>query len=240
MAQIDQHLCLRAKLEGKGMGSAPVRHIRRVKGRLEEFVFDQHAPVLGQVGIRLAQARFEAALAATQIILPGVVGAIGKPQAQVAAVGFAHDVAALDEMVERQLAQRAGWVAQRAEAIFLILKDVWVNRTDCDPARLGILAHGNIVVVGGLIPRNMHRDRGRHAGQLVDNGGIIQLFLGGARGAGPGEGLEAGAAVGIAPTGRLNMLCLQVGLHGIDIDPLCRQLFHQSVISRLVCHSSES
>ncbi len=85
VAEIDQHLRLFAELERKRVGRAPVGDIGAVEGWLEELVLDQHAAVFGQVLIGQRKALFKAPFARTQIVLAGVVGAVGEPQAQIAA-----------------------------------------------------------------------------------------------------------------------------------------------------------
>ena len=69
---------------------------------------------------------------------------------------------------------------------------------------------------------------------VMDHGRIIQLLRRGRGGAGPGKGLEAGAAVGVAPTGRLDVLILQCSLDGFDIDALALEAGGQLVVSGLV------
>ena len=119
---------------------------------------------------------FEAALALAQAVLPGVVGAVGKPQAEAVAVDLGHDLAAFEDVVERLLLDAGVRIAQRAEAVLVILEDVGVDRADVDALRLGVLAHGGVVVVLRLVPRNVDGDGGRDAGHLVDHGGVVQLL----------------------------------------------------------------
>ena len=47
---------------------------------------------------------FKAPLAPAQAVLPGIVGAIGKPQAERVAASLAHDLAAIQHMRHRRLA----------------------------------------------------------------------------------------------------------------------------------------
>src|SRR3954464_8934608 len=112
-------------------------------------------------------------------------------------------------MIERHLANRRAGVAERAELVSVILEDVGVDRADLDAARLGVLAHRVVIAILGLIPRNVDGDRGRNSGQLVNDRGIVELLASGGGRAGPGKRLEARAAVGVAPAGRLDPLLLE-------------------------------
>ncbi len=132
----------------------------------------------------------EAALALAQVVLPGEVGAVGEPQAQGVAVGLAHDVAAFQNVVQSLLAHAAVRVAQRAEAVFVVLKHVGVDGADAHALLRGVLAHGCVVAVLRLVPGDVDGDGGGDAGHLVYHSGVVHLLAGGHRCAGPGNALK--------------------------------------------------
>ncbi len=201
-------------------GGTPIGDVGGIERRLEKFVLDQHAAGRGQVGVSRREPGLKALLAAAQAVLPGVVGAVGEPQAEQFASGAHHDLAALNEVVQRQLACGGRGVAQRAQPIGLVLEDVGVDGAHADAARLGVLAHRGIVAVLGLVPRDVQRHAAGDAGELVHRGGVIQFFRRGARRARPGKHLEARAGVGIAPRRGLDVLVLQRRLDRGHVDAL--------------------
>jgi hypothetical protein len=70
-----------------------------VERGLEELVLDEQSPVIGHGRDNLAERLLEQALAAPDAVLPGVVGAVGQPQAEVSRPGFAHDFHALQAVL---------------------------------------------------------------------------------------------------------------------------------------------
>ena len=137
-------------------------------------------------------------------------------------------------MVERLLADRRVGVAERAELVGIVLEDIRVDRADRDAVRLGVLAHRGVVVILGLVPGDMDRDRGGDAGHLVNDRGVIELLAGGGGRARPGKSLEARATVGIAPAGRLDPLLLERGLDGFYVDPLRLEALGEQLVGGVV------
>jgi hypothetical protein len=88
----------------------------------------------------------------------------------------------------------------------------------------GILAHGGVILVGGFVPGDVHGNRRRDAGHLVHHGGVVELLLRGVAAPGQAKALKARAAVGIAPTGRFDMLAFERSLDRLDIDCLRLEL----------------
>ena len=97
----------------------------------------------------------------------------------------------------------SGW-HDRPEPVVVVLEDVGVDRADADAALLGVATQAGPVV--HLVPRDVQRHRGRHARELVDVRGVVDLLEHGARRPRPGEGLEARARIAVAPGGRLDAL----------------------------------
>ena len=58
-------------------------------------------PPVGQAGLDLAQALLEVGLAAVEVVLAGVVGAVGQPHAEQVAARRLHDVGAGQHVVDR-------------------------------------------------------------------------------------------------------------------------------------------
>ena len=69
------------------VGGAPVRHVGRVEGRLEQLVLQQHPLVVAEPVVGLAQRLGEPVLPGADVVLARVVGAVGEPQLQVARAG---------------------------------------------------------------------------------------------------------------------------------------------------------
>jgi hypothetical protein len=175
----------------------------------------------------------KAALARRQVVLPGKVRAVGKPQAENVAVDLGHDLAAFQHVIQRPLLDAGIGVAKRAELVLVILEDIGVDRADGDAAFLRILAHGGVILVGGLIPGNVNGNRRRHAGQLVHHSSVVQLLLCSRRRPPPGKRLEARAAVGIAPTRRFDLLLLQRRLNRRHIQAIRLELLGENIIGCL-------
>ena len=194
---VDQHLGLGAELEAERVGDAPVGQIGVVEAGLEELVLDQHPGALGKRFVDRGQPLEKGLFAATNVVLTGVVGAVCKPQAEVVRAGRLHDLDALEQVLQSLPADLGVGVAERAEPIVLVLKDVGVDGAEANAALFGVAAQS--VVVVGLVPGNVERHAGGGAGEPVDRGGVVELLEDGAGSAGPGKGLEAGAGVAVAP-----------------------------------------
>ena len=208
VAEVHQDLGPLSQFQRPGVSCTPIGDIGGIKGRLEEFILDQHASTGGQLLVYLGQAAFEAPLAGPQIVLPGVIGAIRKPQAEEIAAHLVHDLAAFQEMIDGQFAGPGMGVPQGAQAVFIILKDVGINRPNTDALLFSILAEGRVIAILGHIPGDMDGDRRGDPRHLVDHSGVVDLLPGGAGRAGPGEILETRPGIGIPPGGGLDLLGL--------------------------------
>ena len=81
--------------------TSPVRHVRVIEGGFEKLVL-QHQPLIGPDPlIDLSEAIRQPVLAAPDITLPGVIGAVGQPDLQVSRPGLVHDLDALEMMIDR-------------------------------------------------------------------------------------------------------------------------------------------
>src|SRR3546814_17820783 len=65
----------------------------------------------------LAERRVQAILAGAHVVLPGIVRPLGEPDLQVSRPGLAHDVDALEVVVDGLAADRVVGVRERAELV---------------------------------------------------------------------------------------------------------------------------
>ncbi len=79
VAGIDQHEGLRAGSAGEQQGHAPVGDVGVIEGRLEWFVFDQHALARSERFTSCSEALGEPADAMTDILRAWIVRSIGEP-----------------------------------------------------------------------------------------------------------------------------------------------------------------
>src|ERR1700674_4132337 len=91
--------------------------------------------------------------AAAQVILSGIIGAISQPQADHVRVNLLRDVDALDYMRDRLLAHSPVEMAQAAEAVRVILKEVRIHSTNTHAELPGVFLHGLPVIFS--IPGNV-------------------------------------------------------------------------------------
>src|SRR5262245_31691295 len=113
--------------------------------------------------------------ATAQIVLAGIVGTVGEPEANERRVDGLGDVYALADV-------QGGWppylgpgMCQAAEFIDVILKQIGVDGADAQPKSLRFLSRGLPVV--RLIPGDMQSNTGARAGQPLDHRGVRQLFV---------------------------------------------------------------
>jgi len=114
-------------------------------------------------------------------------------------------------------------MCQRAEFVRLVLEEVGVDGSKGKAQAMGMIAQGSPVV--DAVPGDVQGDGGGDTCKLVHKGGVGELLLDRARDAGLREDLEARAAVGVAPTGRFDMLRPQAPFHLVERAPLCPQYF---------------
>lgn len=178
-----------------------------VERGLEELVLEDH-PLLGaEALVDRGEGVGEAILATADVLLTGVVGAVGEPDLEVAGAGRVHDVDAGEVVIDRLLPDHQVGVRERAELVVVVLERVRVDRAQRDALRRGEVAQSGVVV--DPVPRNVQRHRRRESGELVDGRRVRDLLLDGARDSRSGEDLEAGAGVAEGPRGQLDRLLLE-------------------------------
>ncbi len=152
---VDDHLRLVAERLAVEQGGAPVGHVGRVEGRLEQLVLEQHPLAVAQPLVDGGERLGEPVLAGDDVVLARVVGAVGEPELEVPAAGRVHDVDALEEVRERLLPRLRVGVADAPELVVVVLEDVGVDRADLDAVALGVrgerlrhpvLAGGDVVL----------------------------------------------------------------------------------------------
>jgi hypothetical protein len=129
-----------------------------VERRLEELVLKHETLGVAQAGVDRGQGVREAVLAAADVALAWVVGAVGEPDLQVAGSGGVHDVEALEVVVDGFLAY--GWVGvgEAAELVGLVLEGIGVHGAERETKIGGVAAQDCVVV--GLVPGNVQGNRG--------------------------------------------------------------------------------
>ena len=195
---------LRAEGETVQQGGAPVRDVGGVERRLEQLVLQQHPLMRREPGVDHGKSLGEPVLAGPDVVLAGVVGAIGEPQLQVPRTGLVHDVHAGQQVIQGLAADRGVGVGDAAQLVVIILEHVRVNRPDRDPRLRREGCQRGIVV--NLVPRDVHGHTRRDAGELVYLRRVRDLLLRRARHTGLGEHLEPGPGVTERPRRRLNPL----------------------------------
>ncbi len=186
------------------VGGSPVGDVHVVERRLEELVLEDESLVVADPRVDLLQGVGEAVLAGADVVLAGVVGAVGEPDLEVARARGVHHVDALEVVVDRLLADAGIPVGQAAELVVVVLEGVGVDRAELHAEVLRVGAQRGVVV--DLVPRDVQRDLRSEAGEFVDLGGIRDLLPRIAGYSGLGEYLEAGARVAEGPGGELDDL----------------------------------
>jgi hypothetical protein len=136
--------------------------------------------------------------------LPWVVGAVGEPDLQVTRPGLAHDVDALEVVVDRGLPGLRVGVGQAAELVDVVLERVRVDGAQRDAVVVGVLLQVGVRV--DLVPGDVQGDPRREGRVLVHLGGIRDLLERVARHARLAEDLEARTRVAEGPRGQLDRL----------------------------------
>ncbi len=108
-------------------------------------------------------------------------------------------------MLERLLADGRVVVAKGTPLVLLVLEKVRVDGADLHAVRARELADLGGVLALLEIPQHVHRDGRAAAGDGVDLARVGELVVGVDRGGVLEELAEAGAGVGKAPAGRLNV-----------------------------------
>jgi len=85
-----------------------------------------------------------------------------------------RDLDAFEHVLNRQFAHSLVKMAQAAEAVTIVLKEVRVHRADTQAKSIRVLFHGLPIVFP--VPRNVNGNAGADAGDLVDLSRICQLL----------------------------------------------------------------
>src|SRR3954468_6416220 len=215
VAEVDEHARAVAELLAHEQRRAPVGEVGRVERGLEELVLDEQLLLLGQRGVDLAQRLDEPASARREVVLAGVVRAVGEPQRLRRRPELLRDPHALEQVVDRLAADRLVGVRHRAELVVGVLEQVRVDGADAQAELLGVAAQGRQVV--DRVPGEVQRDGARGARQPVDLGGVLEALEDVARAAGLLEGGEARSGVAVAPRRRLDDERAERPLDGRDV-----------------------
>ena len=109
-------------------------------------------------------------------------------------------------MIEGALADRRIGIAHRSVLVFLVLKDVGIDRAGLHAVFLGQALHlGNILQPVGKVPLHMQRHGRASAGQGMHLPGVAELVFDRDCGRELNEFAETGPGVGKAPGGQLDI-----------------------------------
>jgi hypothetical protein len=112
-------------------------------------------------------------------------------------------------------------MADAPEPVLVVLEQVRVDRTEPEAVLLG--ERPQLAPVVRPVPGDVNGDARTRAGQPVDESGVGDLLVDGARGSGPGEDVEPGARVGVPPRRRLDRERPELGQGALDVDPAFAQ-----------------
>ena len=106
--------------------------------------------------------------AAAQIILSGIVGAVGQPEADNIRSHRLRNLDAFDHMLDRSLSHLFVEMAQAAETVYIVLKEVRIHGTNTQAELPCILLHCLPIVFP--VPGNVNGDAWTDTGDLVAPG----------------------------------------------------------------------
>ena len=153
---------------------APVLDVRVVEGRLVQLVLEDHPGVVGEGRIDLLEGVDQSPPACPEVVLAGVVRAIGQPDLDDVGPGLPGDVAAGDDLVDRLASDGCVGMAQRPELVVLVLERVRVDAADPDPSLRRERRERPEVL--DLVPRDVQRDGLRDPRVAGDRGRILDLL----------------------------------------------------------------
>ncbi len=206
MAGIHEYLGLRTGGLRQHQRHAPIGDIGVIEGGLEGLILDQHALSAGQGGVGLLQAFGEPAAAMAHVLRAGVIGAVGKPEGQIAAAQLLLDLHAIQNVIHGFLADGRIGIADGAVLVVLILKYVGIDGAGPESV---FGSHGLYIgAIGGAVgkvPQHVERNRRADARQPMHLTGIGELVLSGRGRGGLEEFAEAGTRVGETPGRQFDM-----------------------------------
>ena len=145
-----------------------------------------------------------------QVVLARVVRAVGEPEADDRRADLARDLDALEAVLERLAADAgSGWQKLPSRYV-VVLEEVRVDRADPDalaPRRSARSSSQSSTRSHGMWIATL----GQQPGQPVDERGVGDPLVHGARRARPREDVEARAGVAVAPGRRLDLELPELG-----------------------------
>ena len=130
--RIHQHLRLWPGVARENQRHAPIAQVRVVEIRLERLVFHQHPLLGGKVRMRLLQPLGKPLLTVANGSCPRIARTIREPERDVLAARLLADLDALQNMVQRGLANFRVGIAQRPILVNLVLENVGVDRAEAN------------------------------------------------------------------------------------------------------------
>ena len=195
------------------VGGTPVGHVGVVERRLEELVLQDEPLLWAERGVDLRQGLGQPVLAAAQVTLAGVVGAVSEPDLQVAGAGLVHHLDAFQVMLNGLGPDGGVVVGEAAQFVGLVLEGVGIDCADPDSQVVGLLHQSR--PVADLVPRVVQGDDGRQSGETVHLGGVGQFLVDGAGRAGRPEDTETCPGVPVGPGWDLDLLPREDGAGGL-------------------------
>src|SRR5215813_10521979 len=141
--------------------------------------------------------------APAQVVLSRIVGTVSQPQTDHIRANLLSNMNAFDYVLNCSLPNRLVEMAQAAEAIRIILKEVWIHGTDTQAELAGVFLHRTPIVFS--VPGNVNGDAWTRAGDLLNLGRVLQLLAQISGRSWPMKDLEARPRITIAPRGSLNI-----------------------------------
>src|SRR6516164_3356872 len=137
MAGVHQHFRPWTRASRQMEGHSPIGDIGVINGWLKRFIFHEQ-PLLGrETRVHLFQRIFEPRLALPNISRARIARAVCEPQGYVAAVQTPCNLNAVLRVLKRARAYVRIWITKRAVFIFLILEQIWINRSGLHSKSLG-------------------------------------------------------------------------------------------------------
>lgn len=130
MPRINEHFRLRTRVTRERRRHAPISDICVVEGWLERLVFHEHAHRRIERIVYFAQRIHESPLAPHETALPWIVRAVGKPERERSRANRTRKRDRVEQVLNRTTTHGCVLTRDRTVSIALILKDVWIDRTD--------------------------------------------------------------------------------------------------------------
>ena len=129
MTRVHQYLSLRTCGSGQMQGHSPIGNVSVINGRLKGFVLHEQPLLWGKSRMSLLQHFFEPCFALSNIGGSWIARAIGEPHRYVATIQALCNLNAVFRVLKCARSYGRVWIPKRAVLIFLILEQVWINRS---------------------------------------------------------------------------------------------------------------